>query len=390
MVLQSVRERMGLTDPVARALGLDHVLQSTAATGGSNPYTQSNPFAVTRPFHDSQPYVVGSSSAQIESFGASTFNPVTWLGPRPSRRPDDPTDRRPVVAILDTGCGQHEWLDYVVQKGASLDGRPIGYQDMDPELSGDLAGPLDADLDSYAGHGTFVTGLVHVTCPDADIVSYRVLDSDGSVVESDFLGVLVDILEAHRRAIQGEPGGQIVDVILLTCGYYHETPFEELGATGLARILGEFGRLGVAVVAAAGNDSTTRPMFPAGLDIHDEPDAVPVVGVGALNPDRKSVALFSNAAPWVTAYRPGVACVSTMPRLWGSRAPSAHTSSYGRVRSSVDPDDFGGGFATGSGTSFAAAVFAGELAHRLSPVSSEDVHALVADRRRAVEYMTES
>ena len=54
----------------------------------------------------------------------------------------------------------------------------------------DHVGALDGDIDPLAGHGTFIAGLVHQACPDADIVAWRVVDSDGPIVESDWIDAL--------------------------------------------------------------------------------------------------------------------------------------------------------------------------------------------------------
>ena len=35
--------------------------------------------------------------------------------------------RRPVVAVLDTGCADHYWFDGVVERGVRLDKHTIGY-----------------------------------------------------------------------------------------------------------------------------------------------------------------------------------------------------------------------------------------------------------------------
>jgi hypothetical protein len=95
------------------------------------------------------------------------------------------------------------------------------------------------------------------------------------------------------------------------------------------------------------------------------------VSVGALNPDLVTTALFSNTGPWVRAYEPGAALLSTMPPFQGGLMPMAETWAYGRERASIDPDNYRrgekktGGFALWSGTSFAAPMMAGKIATAL-------------------------
>ena len=153
------------------------------------------------------------------------------------------------------------------------------------------------------------------------------------------------------------------------------------------------GHLGVAVVAAAGNDSTSRPMYPAAFApwadgsglIPTAPDTVPVVSVGATNPDG-TTALFFNDGPWVRAWQAGASVVSTMPVTFRSRLPA--TASH--VRSAIDPNDFSSGFAVWSGTSFAAAAMAGLLASRAAQDGADqgDVAEAVHRSWEAVEACT--
>jgi subtilisin family serine protease len=90
-----------------------------------------------------------------------------------------------------------------------------------------------------------------------------------------------------------------------------------------------------------------------------------VVSVGALNPNLQTDALFTNTGPWVRTYVPGASVMSTHPTFQGGYEPVARTQAYDRWRASIDPDDFRGGFAVWSGTSFAAPLFAGLLAKEL-------------------------
>jgi subtilisin family serine protease len=99
--------------------------------------------------------------------------------------------------------------------------------------------------------------------------------------------------------------------------------------------------------------------------VADHEQRIPVAAVGALNPDG-SVALFSNDGPWVHYLRPGAALVSTFPTTYdASQSPSNRLVLDGEVRSSLDPDNYLAGFAIWSGTSFAAPVFAGQVAAAL-------------------------
>ena len=332
------------------------------------------------------------------------------MGPRPVRTE---LTVRPVVAVLDTGCGNHPWLTgdpnvagshgVVTRDGQDPDGgvaERIGLPTQpDPEDTGDLTGPLDGIIDAVSGHGTFICGLVHQICPDADLLSIRVIHSDGIAVESDLIGALEGVLELVERHAQGE-GGRRVDVVSLSLGYYHEQAADAAFDLVMLPVLQRLADHGVVVVAAAGNDATRRPMLPAAFTPHPgglvseaEHDRPPVIGVGGLNPDG-SVALFSNGGPWVRHWEPGAALVSTIPPTFrGAANPAvASTDPSGALRQSLDPDDFRAGFAVWSGTSFAAPLLAGRLAQALIVADGqiEGASASAVDRAwHAVEQTTQ-
>ena len=139
-----------------------------------------------------------------------------------------------------------------------------------------------------------------------------------------------------------------IDVLSLSMGYYHETPEDLLFDPTMYDILRLMGECGVAVVCSAGNDATARPMFPAAFapwadgkgGVPATKDVVPVVSVGALNPNGTD-ALFSNAGPWVRAYAPGAVgdehAAAHVPGRPGADGPHRGLQ---RVRESIDPDDF--------------------------------------------------
>jgi subtilisin family serine protease len=294
---------------------------------------------------------------------------------------------------LDTGVGEHPWLpDTIVDRAPTVAGLPIGLTDpaTNGEITGTLNDPLEGTLDSDAGHGTFIAGIIRQTCPDANILAVRVMYSDGIVEEGDLLAAVNRLLFRQELAlVEGRPD-RALDVVTLSLGYYHELPSDQAYDQLLLAPLTELAARGVAVVAAAGNDATPRHMYPAGFAPNaegpvtsTEPDVLPVISVGALNPDGRSIALFSNAGDWVICHRNGAAVVSTMPTtINAALQPIAAVSVPGDgYRAGIDMDDFRGGFATWSGTSFAAPILAGQVAQQAlsaGDLDSIDVASAVA------------
>jgi serine protease len=372
IVLQNARARFGFE--ALKNIGLDHLLFASPGVIGI-PYHPTSAGRRGRPesgSRDSTP-APGQQQMAISDYGrqgAGGRQPVTWVGPAPVRSRE--RSRRPGVVILDNGCGRHPWLDPVVIRDLSLDGIQVGMSapQTDPERTSDLGGPVDDFEGAVAGHGTFMAGLVRMFCPDADILAVRVVHGDGIARESDVIHALAQLAELVRRHSDGEQDGLAIDVVVMSMAFYHETPDGNITEPALVRILEELGRLGVVVIAAAGNDATSRPAFPAAfapwLDGRGpwSSRSVPVVSVGATNPDG-SAALFSNAGPWVVAWQPGASLVSTMPNTFhGGLRPGSGADGV-LERSSLDPDDYRSGFAVWSGTSFAAPVLAGRLAQGL-------------------------
>jgi subtilisin family serine protease len=304
-----------------------------------------------------------------------------------------------VVAVLDTGCGEHPWLpDDIVTRGAELDGVPIGLTGHDdPEVFPDLYGQLDGEIDAVAGHGTFIAGLIRQTAPDADILAIRVAGSLGVVDESAVIRALADVIELKRRYLRDAGTGHPIDIISLSLGYYHETPVDGQYSLTLYGLLRSARELGIVVVCSAGNDAIDRPSFPASLwawpdadnGILPDDDA-PLVSVGALNPSGRSVALFSNVGPWVRVYAPGALVVSTTPPFTGGMQPSSRADFDDLPRETVDPDDYRGGFSVWSGTSFAAPFVAGRIATALAPALAKGGSPTNKALRKAVDEVLRS
>nr|WP_231980039.1 sigma factor [Tessaracoccus coleopterorum] len=166
-------------------------------------------------------------------------------------------------------------------------------------------------------------------CPEARIQVIPLLDDAGTMPEGALLQVLALLLVRQLQVVSGlEDPAQSIDVLSLSLGYYHEDPDDELEDAPLRALLQELGRLGVLVVAAAGNQATTRRLYPAAFAGQTEPTLdpgrVPLVSVGSLNPDGSTASYFSNAGDWISCHRPGAALVSTMPTtLNGELQPTA-------------------------------------------------------------------
>lgn len=258
---------------------------------------------------------------------------IAWLPAPEYEMPDPPQPGpasgfpggRPVVALLDTGVKEHDWL-------APVDGEPYWTEAQGwvprrsiPEASGD-------DFGSHFGHATFLAGLIRLAAPDARILSLRVMSDAGRASDVNVAHALNWLADRH--------GSVRVDVVLTAFGRPSAADDPELQQVrqGLARLA----KLRIPVVASAGNGGSDRPVYPAAFAVDPE---LTVVSVGA-RASAVERARFSNHGVWVSHWGAGTNAVSIMPV-------------------STKPADRGG-FAYWTGTSFAAASHAGALAQRMA------------------------
>ena len=402
--------RDGLGDRVQH-YGLDHLVWSSSLTVEGTPVSHG-PSVGTPVSH-------GPSLAGGLTLSTGSRDPVAVLMPQPVR-PDPSTlagDRRPVVAVLDTGIAGHPWwdgqnpADPIIEVSQEFQDLLAAYEAGLPSMVepspldspyevADEFEPLLGLLDSHAGHGTFVSGLVHQLCPAAKILSLRVLHSDGFSTEGAIIIALSWLLD---RVKSGKPE-KMVDVISLSLGFYPETA-DPTQVQQVRTIIEELTGLGVLVVAAAGNDATTRPFAPAawGLGPGSAVNGVELLSaVGARNAAGYTTAAFSNWGEWVTAWAPGNAMVSTVPVTWegAGGASIVYDDAAGLgpdLRTAPDPDDLRSGFAVWAGTSFATPVIAGLLAAALTTEQACGADAVAklgvvpeVDRARRAQEATEA
>ena len=111
----------------------------------------------------------------------------------------------------------------------------------------------------------------------------------------------VSVIHAINRAVRWFAGREErIDIVVMSFGAYGVDDKPPPMVATIARRLSDS-----LVVAAAGNNSSPRPFYPAAL-----PE---VVAVGAL--DAGGRAWFSNFGPWVDACAPGVDVLSTYPAV---------------------------------------------------------------------------
>lgn len=282
-----------------------------------------------------------------------------WPGSLPvpaNTRPvaDGTRGARQRVAVLDTGLDALDWF------GGTCD--PSSNPEIVPEI---LLDDEQYVLSPIYGHGTFAAGIVHQQAPAATILG-RQLALDCSMAPADVVARQIVALAAWNPT-----------VVNLSWGAYTH---RNLGTLAVERAVDVLLRRcnGVAVVAAVGNDGVDVPTYPAAYK--------PVVAVGACDDGHRAVVRStgfpepfehwaSNFGAWVDVYRDGVDVLSVFPR------PPARL----RLYQGGDAGEFDHRCALWSGTSFAAPMFAGEvaaLAAESGRTAAEAAQELVVLERR--------
>jgi subtilisin family serine protease len=255
------------------------------------------------------------------------------------------------VVVIDTGWDKRAaklpWLTGVTG-------------DPDPGISGGV-------IRRYAGHGTFIAGIIRCVAPAAEVVVRAGLPSilyktnqpatnpPGTVFERE----LADSLE--HCLVHDNP-----DVISLSAGSHTEEPSRLMVLDAFNdRVLSR--HKGVVVVAAAGNDGGRSRFWPAAGRW--------AVGVGALAANWRRRARFSNFGTWVDVYAPGENLINAFTRGVYTYTEPPQKGAKQRFE----------GMALWSGTSFSTPMVAGLIAARMSRTGEsapDAAAALIAQARR--------
>jgi subtilisin family serine protease len=230
-----------------------------------------------------------------------------------------------VVAIIDTGINRAHselaprlWRDTrstpdIPGDGIDNDGDGL----IDDDCGWDF---IDNDNDptelpenpgsTVAGHGTFIAGIISMVAPDAQILPVRAFPSDGNGDAFTVASAIKYAADHGAHVINLSLGSPTIDELLLSAINYARDR-------------------GVVIIAAAGNENSESPRFPANL-----PDVIAVAAIDS----NSHKAQFSNFGAHVDVSAPGVKIISTFP--------------------GAQSDDY----AEWSGTSFAAPFAAAEAA----------------------------
>ncbi len=266
-----------------------------------------------------------------------------------------------IVAVIDTGVdvkhpvlsavlipgydftrnqpGASEWLDVSgLQNGLTNTGaqnQQPGYvqQSTAAVLDQSTAAVLDGKDYTAFGHGTMTSGLIHLVAPRAKILPLKAFSSDGT-------GELSNIIAALYYAVQH--GANVVNMSFdLTAS-----------SPALKQAVAYANKGGVVLVAAAGNEGTSAPVYPAALNGY-------VVGIASTTnwDSRSSFSNYGSLDVWIAA--PGENIVSTFP---------------------------GGTYGSASGTSFSSPIVAGTVSLLLEakqrPVSQSQAAKALANAQR--------
>jgi hypothetical protein len=248
-----------------------------------------------------------------------------WPPQQPDPVPAPEAKDKVRVAVVDTGL----WMK-AIDSPAS------------PWLESDdvFADPTDeehvnsAAIHPYAGHGTFVAGVISCLAPETRIEVEGALTLGGAIWES-------RIVRQLDEALGDDDHPQLISISAGTHTWCDRPPLS-FAMLAVKHRLAD--RDDVLVIAAAGNDASDEKFWPAAFSW--------AVSVGSVDPDRK-VSDFSNYGKhWVKIYARGRDLVNAFPIGTYTCHEPPHVGVHRRFH----------GLAQWSGTSFSTPIVTGLVA----------------------------
>jgi hypothetical protein len=313
------------------------------------------------------------------------YNPDETVGPCAATDPEEViegTEPYPGICHCNSGAGVRVYIadtglipdtaSYVTGNEVVLQGGPqhpwlAGVRGDEDPLSPGLQGEL---LKPYAGHGTFVAGVMRCIAPAADIYVGNVFKTAGSALETDFVP---DLQRALNR------GTDIFHISVASTTRKNLTPLSFW--TWLEQLRKH---KGIVCVAPAGNSGSRRPHWPGA-----SPE---VASVGALAADWRNRASFSNYGGWVDAYAPGRNLINAYGngRFDCSMFPHSQPEQGQEQQEPQQEQHRQGhahryfyGMAQWSGTSFSSPILTGLIADRMWRNGENGIEAAAAILRAA-------
>jgi subtilisin family serine protease len=272
------------------------------------------------------------------------------IGPCPATEPQEVYDDIEPGPSVDVDNGGAGVLIYVADTGL-LDSAVAGASWLhgvrgDPDPLPKLLPDGTQPIPPYAGHGTFVAGVIRCMAPRADVFVGNIFNIAGSALETDFVRKLdaaldlgVDIFNLSVTS----PTRNDAPLLSFAAWLEHAKQYK-----------------GVICIVAAGNSSSRVPEWPA---------AFPgTVSVGALASDSRSRADFSNYGGWVDVYAQGRGLINAY-------ATGTYTC---RIAPYAGQERKFYGMARWSGTSFSTPVVTGLIAARMSRTGENGQQAAAA------------
>ena len=264
----------------------------------------------------------------------------------PATEPEEPSSGKPLPPVSkDRTAGQGVMVS-VVDTGWWPDAATSRVSPWLAGVTGDVETIDPAAIHPYAGHGTFIAGVVRCVAPATEVRVEGFLTRGGAAFEGDMVVQLVESLALGPDIINLSAG-------TITRGNGASLAFQVFYEKYLSQVKN------TVLVAAAGNDSTREPFWPAAFPW--------AISVGATD-GSGARADYSNFGSWVDVNAQGSGLVNAFPIGTYTCTEPPHAGDVRHFK----------GMARWSGTSFSAPVVSGMIAARMSATGLSARHAAEA------------